>query len=57
MFFLVFVFGAMIYYGVLNATSVSPYIDIVLTFFLQHLLLHSGHITTVIWGLSPTPVL
>ena len=31
--FLVFVFSAMIYYGVLNATRVSPYIDIVLTFF------------------------
>ena len=28
-----FVFGAMIYHGVLNATCVSPYIDIVLTFF------------------------
>ena len=53
-----FVFGAMIYHGVLNATCVSPYIDIVLTFFfLQHQLLHSGHISTVIWGSSPTPVL
>ena len=29
----------MIYYGVFNATRVSPYIYIVLTFFLQHLLL------------------
>ena len=37
----------MIYYGVFNAMRVSPYIDIVLTFFLQHLLLEEFKFASV----------